>query len=198
MDLKTANIVIVGAFNPAIISPPWLAQQGIGESKFLTQTVDFEFLGQPGGACIFQHDDCEWTVSSDRLILKPSTAASPVGKIRRLLEKLPHTPVGSIGFNYLFECVASEWVGGVPTIGERAPNDLTFGGPSIQRVWISTSRRSESLLTVTLSLNDSLASVSINVHRDARDHDRLGRALDEYEVDMAYARMVVKQLEGQT
>jgi hypothetical protein len=193
MDLKTSDIVVIGAFNPAIISPEWLIDQGITTAPAEPTSIDLE-LGLRNDI-VFTLDECRWRVSPDRLVLEPLSAANPVAKIKSVVEKLPHTPVRAVGLNFHFHCPAAAWKGGQPRLGSLAADSLTLGGKVQHRAWTTgVAFEDGSHLNLTVRTTDAQTLADFNFHRLATKTDKVLAALDKFDHDMIKARGIVAQL----
>lgn len=193
MDLKTSDIVVIGAFNPAIISPGWLIEQGIATAPAEPTSIDLE-LGLRNDI-VFTLDECRWRVSPDRLVVEPLSAANPVAKIKAVVEKLPHTPVRAVGLNFHFHCPVTAWKGGQPTLGTFAPDSLTLGGKVQHRVWTTGVAFDDgSQLNLTVRTTEAQTLADFNFHRMAVKTDKVLEALDKFDQDLSKARGIVAQL----
>jgi hypothetical protein len=102
VQLVKAATVALGAFNPAIPTPHWLAQQGILEhGTFELGTV----LTQTGVATRFRRGKLVWMVTLDRLLVETADDGErerPLALTTEILKALPHTPIRAIGVNFDF------------------------------------------------------------------------------------------------
>ena len=104
--IQNSNVVIVGAWNPAIITPIWLRQQF--PEFFPGDQYQAQFIAGPAVSVRFTVNDLQIDPSNGRLVL--SCAIDDQGKFESLprlataiSERLPHTPVAAVGFNFVFE-----------------------------------------------------------------------------------------------
>lgn len=106
LDLRNATLVFLGAWNPAIFQPPWIA-------KYLHEKPEGErvegsevtVLSPSGPKRIFFIDDIGLSALSDRIeIFLNADNDDARGRAEsvaiRLLSVLPHTPLGGFGVNY--------------------------------------------------------------------------------------------------
>lgn len=104
------SLVIAGAWNPAILTPPWVLQHGLG--KALDGTNRIQALMPAGQGVIFEFpryvlEDFTFTARADALVIVPN--ATEPGRMTtaedaaaRMLQELSHTPLGGIGHNFEF------------------------------------------------------------------------------------------------
>src|SRR2546422_6968555 len=103
---KMTSVAVLGAWNPAIINPEWLAQYKVIEK--VTKNITFELAG-PMGRLIFAIGDVRWEVDPTRLAVKAPKFKDCGGNIARVFGFLPPTPVGAIGSPFLFAGPLKGW-----------------------------------------------------------------------------------------
>lgn len=101
------SLVIVGAWNPSILRPDWLAREVFRFPEGSQAPVTMEFAMVPGAPPKFTLGDISFVPMKQRLILYPKettpTALADVeAKALAILTLLPHTPVVAIGENFEF------------------------------------------------------------------------------------------------
>jgi len=105
LDSNSSNIILVGRWNPAIITPDWLRAQF---PDFITQTeYDAEFIPTAIPKIRFIVEGLRVAPSSARLTISPDTDSEGVfDRIATLAAgiytKLPHTPIPAVGHNFFF------------------------------------------------------------------------------------------------
>lgn len=102
MELAKSATVAVGAFNPAIPTPHWLAQQKILEPGTYEHGT---LLTHTGAATRFRRGNLTWMVTLDRLVVETVAEAErerPLALTIEILKALPHTPVRAVGVNFDF------------------------------------------------------------------------------------------------
>lgn len=102
-DLEKWSLVIVGRWNPAILSPEWLSAQ-VFDRKPLG--ILFPVIG--GFSPIFEAQDIRFTVGPDKVVFAPAKAADDVlNRIEvaasHILTTLPHTPIAAFGENFAYK-----------------------------------------------------------------------------------------------
>lgn len=107
LDARRPVFVFRGAWNPAIFQPPWLAKYLFGiESGKEIEAVDMTVL-TPVPKQITYIDNIGISASNDGIDifandLDEKTIAKAETTAIRLLETLPHTPLGGFGVNFCF------------------------------------------------------------------------------------------------
>jgi hypothetical protein len=101
------QLVILGSFNPAIVSAGWL------QANDLISSADAdvaEVLPSPGRASLFTTGWFQWAVYEGRMQLSSDKPAE-YERLRDLavgaLKILNHTPVAAMGINRYFQCAVS-------------------------------------------------------------------------------------------
>ena len=116
VTLYEIDTVVLGRFNPHIISPPWLAQEKIIVEG---ETVEAE-IAVAGRAVAFRFKtgDLAWHVDYNQLIISTEKIADTAAIAAKVVEKLPHTPLAAIGSNFRYRCGLSEWKGRLPKLND--------------------------------------------------------------------------------
>jgi hypothetical protein len=127
LAIENSNLVIVGAWNPAIISPVWLRQQF--PNLLPGDQIEAEFIVHPTVSVRFKINDIRIDPSNGRLTL--SSAANNEERLRFLpqlahaiSERLPHTPVIAVGFNFVFRVEANRRLAIDRFLDERGQGQL--------------------------------------------------------------------------
>jgi hypothetical protein len=196
MKLESTAIVIVGEWNPAIITPPWLADKGIVSRKAMPEkmpiTVSPIRIGWQ-----FELAGCQWGVTQTQVSI-----TSPRGKncgtyAAKLLELLPHTPVRAIGSNFVYHSSLSEWPGDRrPRLGPLGLDGLGAHGVQ-QTMWQGKKAvGSGTVLGIALTQDSEAVTVSFNVHRDCDSAKKAARYARRWYLDKALVRQTMRSLFG--
>ena len=158
--LEQAQTVAVGAFNPYVITPPWLVKFGIcaREDESNVRMVPL------GEGAAFEFGPAEWQVDGQRLSVSSVDRAVDCGDlVSRVLALLPHTPVRAVGHNFQFTATKAEWGGHPsPRLGRRGLDELE-GADQVR--WSGVFRRGDARLEVTLAHESEVVAVLFNFHR---------------------------------
>lgn len=159
--------MIVGAWNPAILRPPW-----IGEHVALDNQITAEMTIGPGPVSLrYRLGDMTLTCSSDRLVIVPTRPEDGVLQAAedaaiRILELLTHTPVTGLGVNFKFlEENANHQLLDVfdtPDRGRLADHDCAVSKTSVTRSLQSPN----GVLNFGLEFDGNVVSMLANFHTE--------------------------------
>jgi hypothetical protein len=104
MTPELRNCVVVGRFNPAILSPAWIVANQVlpegraeGSSLVGTNVIKYTLNG------------LTWQPSLTKLeVTADHPDANPGEFVARVLTLLPHTPITAVGSNFLFQVAAED------------------------------------------------------------------------------------------
>ncbi len=104
--IQNSNLVIIGAWNPAIITPIWLRQQF--PELLPGDQYQAEFTAGPSVSVRFTINNVQIDPSNGRLVLScgidDQTIFESLPRLATVIsERLSHTPVVAVGFNFVFE-----------------------------------------------------------------------------------------------
>ena len=155
-----AQTVAIGAFNPYIVTPGWLVRYG-----FYGQigVVNIQLVPIGEGAA-FTFGSTRWQVDNQRLSVSSSDRNVDCGGlVSRVLQLLPHTPVGAVGHNFHFVTTKEDWaVRPTPRLGSRSLFDLE---DAEQERWVGAFRRDGVRIEATLACEVDAVAVLFNHHR---------------------------------
>ncbi len=157
--LESANVVLNGNFNPYIVSPEWLAEQGIWQAD----EVHLELGAIKKDGVQFRGDGTDWFVSSDRLVVASTTAdcGEIAGKVLRVL---PHTPMIAVGCNFVYQESSPDVVYPVFDAIKKIAADET----SLKLFrWGIVLHQEDTRVDVSLIGGDQGTTISFNHHRQA-------------------------------
>lgn len=183
-------LVIAGAWNPAILTPAWLLKEAFGAPEGQEEPVGMEFAL---GAVIvprFSLRGMLFTATPERLTIGAGTTSAEalnrceeVG--RRILAKLPHTPVTAFGENFKFIETApasanlEAFVQGAEFANALANFDYTLGSQTL----VSALLIQGSELNLSRSSRDGQVIFDFNFHYTVR-----GAADAEERINATFAR----------
>ena len=170
LTLELAQTVAIGAFNPYVITPEWLARFGIHPKNEEVKV----WLVALGEGAAFELDGVQWQVDNRRLCVASSDRNIDCGqKVSQVLELLPHTPVQALGHNFHFSASKEEWGSRpAPMLGSQG-----FSGFSdVEQVrWVGAFHRGETRIEATLAYEVDAVAVLLNHHR-TMDSERARQA----------------------
>lgn len=164
LTVNLLDVVVIGRFNPYIISPPWLIEQGLASEK-----VDVKIgldLDKGRGIISVDIEGFSWHVTDSRLTISVrDPRKNPSELAGRVLEKLPHTPVSAIGHNYHFRCELTEWHGRLPQIGDIDQTSLqSFGSPESVS-WGCKLKQASQVVAIDIEQLPDAITIHTNTHR---------------------------------
>ncbi len=164
LELDNVSSVVLGAWNPAIISPTWLVGQGIVSPREdeVEMKVSFEAMGSSIG---FEFEGIEWVVSQNRLEAKARSDIDCGKCVAAVLKVLNHTPVRAIGSNFTFKCSRDEWPEELlPQLGDVQLNE---DSDVLEAKW-SQARQAgnHTVLRTEVIQSPEIIVVSFNFHRN--------------------------------
>jgi len=168
------SIVVVGAWNPAILQPHWLAKEvyEIPEGQEFPATMAFST--DPGAPPKCSIGGISYIASSDRLTVfvegtEQANLEEAGQRTGSILRSLSHTPVSAMGQNFEFKIEApSQDLLNVFEINDdlisRVPEAYALQGTSIQ----STLRLESGILNLTraFDVSNGVAYIKFNFHND--------------------------------
>ncbi|MBT9597050.1 MAG: hypothetical protein IV094_13795 [Vitreoscilla sp.] len=109
------SLVVAGAWNPAILTPAWVARHGLGADPETVKVQAFlpAVSGFQVGAPKFGLTEFSYTVAGGSLLLLPAAIDEASldlleRVLRGVLDQLRHTPLGGLGHNFEFRDEAPE------------------------------------------------------------------------------------------
>lgn len=163
------SIVLVGAWNTAILTPDWLTNQ-LGTSG----PIQIEFpIGNPLMPIRYTLNGVHLVVTRDHVVLAPSADAPEIlnrieSYSRSILTVLVHTPVSAIGINFAFQEEAPsddlKKLFKAPDLSRIADADFVVEATEIKR---QLQMPQGGILNLSLrQTNGSQVVVNLNFHRD--------------------------------
>jgi len=196
--LYEIDTVVVGRFNPHIISPPWLAKESIIATG---ETVQAE-IAVAGKAIAFRFrtGDLTWQVDFNRLMISAEKLLDTATIAAKVVEKLPHTPLTAIGSNFRYRCNLSQWKGRLPKLDDVGVDQLKEYGDVQSVGWkASINRPDGATLNVEVSLEPGqslspMLTANVNCHRQVNDAKMLIAAAQRFEDDRQSSATLIESL----
>jgi|JI10StandDraft_1071094.scaffolds.fasta_scaffold104566_1 hypothetical protein len=180
-QVENWSLVLVGAWNTAILTPDWLTKQ-LGASG----PVQIEFpIGNPNMPLRYTLNGVHLVVTREHLVLAPSADdAEILGRMesycKSILTVLTHTPVSAIGINFAFlEEAPSDDLKSLFKASDLAKindADLVVEGTEIKR---RLRLPQNGVLNLSLQqTNGSQVVLNLNFHRDVESAAAAATYLD--------------------
>ena len=189
MGVKLCKIdtVVIGRFNPHIISPPWLADQTIIAKE---ETIEAE-MAVAGRTVVFRFKtgDLTWQVDYNRLIISTEKISDTAAIAAQVVERLPHTPLAAIGNNFCYRCSLSQWKGRLPKLDDVGFDQLKEYGDVQSVGWKASVGHPDGVTVnteVSLEPTESLSpllTVNVNYHREVNGAAELIAAAQRFGED---------------
>ena len=180
--------MIIGAWNPAIITPDWLRQQF--PDLFPGDQFEAEFITTGALTIRFTINNVQINPSNGRLVLSCrtndlKTFESVAVIAQAIADKLPHTPVAAVGMNFVFQA-SRETVLAVDRFLDQPGQDQFYAalglGTRIGRRITHSFALPENILNLTYEYKPEGITLKFNFHNDVTStqqvHDKLGRFTD--------------------
>jgi hypothetical protein len=172
VELNHTSVVVLGRWNPAILSPQWLLTQGIVTAPEGGEVHVQGIMGS-GGEIVFGLGGVSWEVSAPKLAIK-SGAGDDCGRFAAaVLEKLGHTPVGAIGVNFAYNIPEGEFPDDMlPTFGRfEQPTESEESNLRQIRVRVSLARGENGACHIAVEHTPGLVVLSYNYHENVASAD---------------------------
>jgi len=176
---ENVNLVIAGAWNPAILMPNWISEQAMrgapGENFQVQVELPVMNLGLNGQRPRFAFRGI--SVSSDPAALTfklayddPAQVDLSISTAANIIELLSHTPVSGVGFNFGFEFTEPSadllsTFGGTTFLPEAATD---ADAALVRQEWTGVIKDGIRLINVSASLEAGIVRFNINVHTEVR------------------------------
>lgn len=198
------TLVLVGAFNPAILTPEWIARNGLG----LEPGVDFqvEMLAPLGVAAparySFNGISYSATLRNVTFYLDPNAIQAgeqTLTAAANILQQLPHTPIAGLGFNFAFlvEQPTESLLSLLTTKDDlvAAMSTDIADAEVVTRRWGNSLRWSEALVNIDCELAGGQATIRFNFHYSTESAVEAGRIL---RIENAFARHISQAITAAT
>lgn len=105
-EILSSSIVVVGNFNPAIVSPDWLERNhliGVGDADTAREGSQNRSMIVSNQVTSFETDWFALQVLNNRFALTSKSPLSPAFKDLAvgIFQLVPHTPVSAVGLNFM-------------------------------------------------------------------------------------------------
>ncbi len=189
--LQSNDVIVLGAWNPAIVQPDWLSERKVVESS----TPESLSANPLTKGFFFKMDNVNWIIDEQRLQIWGAGGTDTGVFAARVLSLLSHTPVQAIGTNFHFQTGVGEWPSTrLPKLGdwtlETSPTKLQFK----QFTWVGTRKMgSDTSCQITLTHAEDALSLNVNLHRDA-DAVRAAQFAGAWRQDWQAVREIISDI----
>jgi hypothetical protein len=190
LALDLAQTVVIGRFNPHIITPAWL----LNPKHAICSEQEAEEQPEPDSyddGAEFVLAGFEWEAGFDRLAVSAFQPKKDCGeKAAAILKQLPHTPVEAVGNNFVFFCELAKW-------GDRPKPGLI--GAAVQPAaaesrWVGTFDEGGKRLELELISTPEVIILRLNFECRVDDTAQAQKAASEFAADYERARKRVQEL----
>ena len=167
------SIVLVGSFNPAILTPQWIARNALGveageniQVQMIAPVVGFGAMPQ------YSFNGITYTPSFQNVTfllanLDVQGREHVATTIAAILEQLPHTPVVGLGFNFGFTVTTpTETLLNLLSPSGELAESFPDGATTVGRNWGNTLEWGNSIVSVQSQLDNEVVSVDVNFHHN--------------------------------
>lgn len=206
LDTSDTNVVAVGIWNPAILSPDWVARVVFGRPRGVEVPIEIEMPIRLGAPWRFTIDGFRFIPHRNRLVISPrETSAELLVRTEQLLKTilraLPHTPITALGYNFHFVEDEPREAHLEPfTLQTRHLVDHLERQIEIQGQALVTSIRVEGrVLNLKREIDEGRVKVEFNFHYAGDTSELLaipdGRLADDFRLSMELAANLFGELE---
>ncbi len=188
MNLVTAKIVLLGNFNPYIVTPQWLKKLSIWESP----DTRLSSGSHARDSIQFRGGGTEWQVATDRLVIV--STPEQCGKLAKdVLDALPHTPMSAVLSSFSVDLPTEEAAGVQPIFSGIAGKLPSESKPVLNR-WGVVLHEDDVRIDLMFVLGDQGASASVNQRRTTPDADTSQAAAAQFVSDHQKALQLVEHV----
>ncbi len=198
--VERCNITIVGAWNPAIITPNWIKRE-FHEFIHATQ-YEVSLTPAPVPRIRFAIEGLTIDPNAGRLQIRPTRSdVSRMELIPKLAsaiyERLPHTPVTAVGVNFAYQLEVDEGVVAFKYVDyeeqERFYRTLDLH-PIPQRQIRHSFAFPNSQLNLSYEARQEVETVSFNFHHKATKYAEVRSALKSFDEERAISEQLENKL----
>jgi hypothetical protein len=200
------TVVLAGSFNPAILTPQWVAVHGLGQPA--GQEFQVEMISPVGGAGAtrFSFDGLSYSAGFRNVTLhldgtQPAQCRASLRAAANILAQLPHTPVAGLGFNFAFSVdEPPDELLSLLTTHDGMTDSFPIAPEVVARKWGNTVKWNDALVTVGCELVGGQAFITFNFHystASAKDAETILRMDQVFENHQERAVAAAEALGGQ-
>lgn len=194
LTLDLAQTVVIGRFNPYIVTPAWLVAEGVCPESEADDPLEPDDSDDGPSTRAFDLGGYEWEVGFGRLAVSAWEPARDCGRpAAAVLDKLTHTPVEAVGHNFTFVCGSLTW-------GSRPMPQLSGASHSDRRPvetrWVGLYREAdgERVEVELTAVPNEVVVVRLNFDRRVPDGKSARDAARRFPTDYARAGRLIQEL----
>lgn len=189
LNLEKTQTLAAGPFNPYIITPEWLVNNGVCEE----QEVELRFTPMQQGMA-FSFKDVQWQIEL-RMLTVASRKANCGELVARVMDKLLHTPVRAVGNNFHYAGSREGWgKSPLPMLGGSGRDSFQDVGAVEQIRWTGVFRMDGVRTEVTAADAESGIAVLFNFHREIKNTAEACAAARQFDQDRRRSQELLRRL----
>ncbi len=172
---ENSTMVLAGSWNPAILTPQWIAQTVFGLKAGESFPVEIDMIVANGAMQKMRFLGLSCVASSQFLIFffdsqNTESCSVAVKSARKILEVLSHTPVTGVGFNmqFLLSETKPEFLNRFQSIDL---DDEVPGADVVSKGWSMKLNTVENLISITSTYEGGSGRIEMNFHHSATTAD---------------------------
>ncbi|TWT56588.1 hypothetical protein [Allorhodopirellula solitaria] len=189
-EIESAKIVLLGSFNPYIISPEWLKERSIWTPSDVRRNLG----GGARDGAQFRGDGTEWIVTAERLVIASVTTDCGL-LVDGLLAVLPHTPLSAVLSSFAFAITPSD--SNAETTHDifdaiRARTPRGFDAELLR--WGVVLHRDQTRIDLTFVSGEQGVTVAVNHRRTARTANEARQAGNKFIGDRDVSEQLIRDM----
>src|SRR6266481_4015677 len=192
------SLVVAGAWNPAILTPPWVLRHGLNRQP--GQAEQIQVFVPAGAGMIFEFpryalSEFTFVVRPDTLVMSPTDVSSTDFNVLEdaaaaMLEHLRHTPINGIGHNFEYRDAepSPNQLENFTQSRQDISDNMPEGWDAAAAVLISNFKKPDNsvVISITRQFDAGIVSVKFNFHHPISTVDQ---ALQVLRGQGTFARM---------
>lgn len=195
IDANKTSLVIAGSWNPAILNPSWIAKTVFNYEQDQEFNVSVEMGMAPLNYQKFTFLDISYIATPQFLIfyidhLQPENIQKTITTARSILNKLLHTPITGVGFN--FEFLLNEQKDNFLDLFKQVDklNDVFPDMTVVSKLWGNTITAENELITIQCILEGAVGKITVNQHHALSNADEAANYLQDGIFDASLIRVL--------
>ena len=189
LQSEKTSLVLAGAWNPAILTPQWIARNALGfapdrEFQIGMQLPILDF----GQAPRITFEDLAVTATPAIFTLfldpnKPEQIQKSIEVARTIVRLLPHTPISGVGLNFVYfsnqvgNLIESSFEGQGGILNHLPENEQEV--KIVQQAWHASIAFSDHVANMSCKKNATGVEIGVNHHFDVSSAERAGEVISK-------------------